>query len=157
MAQLNASCGHTCAIGISDVYIGLPSVPAAYAEARSGWIDALNWQNASVVFICTADSTNTRYNLPYNLLEELYYYLKKGNREQTLAIYDDVVAKNFKSSANHHLRQLFCQQFFFDIQGVVTRLSTKYSILPVLDSLQNISRQLPIREQLAALRNILQE
>lgn len=157
LAHLNADCGHTCAIGISDVYIGLPSIPAAYAEAHSGWIDALNWQNASIVFMGTANSTDTRYNLRYSQLEELYYSLSKGNQEQALAIFDDAVSKNFEPSANQHLRQLFCQQFFFDIQGVVTRLSTKYSILPVLNSLQNISRQLPIREQLAALRSVLQE
>lgn len=156
LAGFNAEYPALCAIGASDVYIGYSSVPQAYLEARAGWTDALNWQNPSVVFTGASDPAAVCYRLSYSQLEDLYHALKSGSAEHALALFDEAVAENFPLDSGLHLRRQFCQQFFADIDGVLTRLAVKHDILLVLDSLQN-TRQLAFRQRLAELRCALLE
>lgn len=145
-----------CAIGISDVYVGPDSVPTAYQEAHTGWIDALTWQNASVVF-AGASNTDGSYNLSYSQLDDIYRLLKAGDASAAVDAFDRIAAEHFKPESGQGLRRLFCQQFFYDILGVLTRVAVRYNIYSVLEPLQTRSLYLPISQQLKLLRDALFE
>ena len=145
-----------CAIGISDVYVGPDSVPTAYHEAHTGWSDALTWQNASVVFAGAAHTDGT-YNLSYSQLDDIYRALKAGDASAAVDAFDRIAADNFSPENGQGVRRLFCQQFFYDILGVLTRVAVRYNIYSVLEPLQTRSLQLPISQQLKLLRDALFE
>jgi len=144
------------AIGISDVYVGPDSVPTAYHEAHTGWMDALTWQNASVVFAGAANVGGS-YHLSYSQLDDIYRSLKAGDAPTAVDVFDRIAAEHFSPENGQGLRRLFCQQFFYDILGILTRVSVQYNIHSVLEPLQTRSLYLPISQQLKLFRDALFE
>lgn len=145
------------AMGVSDIYMGYASVPMSYQEAQSGWADALTWQNPAVVFSSTEAARVKQYRLSYDQLEKMYHALNMGDAQTAVEIFDQAVNENFGSDGGLRLRRLFCQQFYYDLLGVFTRLSVNYDILPVIESLLSGRRQASLAKQLAQLRSALLE
>ena len=154
--SLNASEQQQFAIGISDTYLGISSVSSAYKEAYSGWTDALTWRHSSVVY-SGASPLNNHYSVEYDQLNDMYQALNAGNVEIAVRIFDHLVKRNFQSEKEQRLKQLYCQQFYYDIVGVLARVSTNHDMFDVLQNLFAHGRQVSLEEQIFLLRNALQE
>ena len=153
--KLNSSFEWKFAIGISDTFVGVVSISFAYEEALARWKDALLWQNSSInaSFI---DKEN-RYRVDYDSLNTLYRSLLKGDIELTLQTFDYLAQQNFYNTDGKPCKQLFCQQFYHDIVGVMARMSTQHNVADILNELFAHSQGISLDEQLFLLRNALQE
>ncbi|WP_458462658.1 helix-turn-helix domain-containing protein [Paenibacillus sp.] len=153
--KLNSSFDSAFAIGISDTFVGIASISSAYEEALARWKDALLWQNSSInaSFI---DKEN-RYRVDYDSLNTLYRSLLKGDIDLTMQTFDTLVQQNFYNTDGKPCKQLFCQQFYYDIVGTMARISTQHSVADILNRLFAHSQGISLDEQLFLLRNALQE
>lgn len=154
LEKLNSLSNMRFSIGISDAYIGSNGIAAAYQEAHDRWRDTFLWQHASIN--SSHQNAGNRYNVDYEHLNAIYQALRKGNIDLALQLFDQLVQQNFRLENGYRCKQLFCQQFYFDIVGIIARISTRYDVSMILDDLSVHSKHVSMEEQIFLLRNALQ-
>lgn len=152
--RLNSISPMRFAIGVSDAYLGSTGISAAYQEAQARWLDALLWQHPSV----NASPLNNEnsYSVDYEHLNTIYQALRKGNTDLALQLFDQLVEQNFYPENGYRCKQLFCQQFYYDIVGIITRISTRYDVSMILEDLSSHNKRVSLEEQIYLLKNALQ-
>ena len=144
------------AIGISDVYNGMDSIPYAYQQAGNSWQSALAWQNSAVVFNTALFQAPGSYFVSYTLLESMYQAIISNRRDTALEIFDQLVADNFSDKANRQ-SALYYQQFIDDILGVLIRISTEYDIHAVIESYLSLNKKMGLKKRIEMLRKTIVE
>lgn len=154
LEKLNSFSNMRFSIGISDAYIGSSGIAAAYQEAHARWRDTFLWQHASIN--SSHQNAENRYNVDYEHLSAIYQALRKGNIDLALQLFDQLAQQNFHLENGYRCKQLFCQQFYFDIVGIIARISTRYDVSMILDDLSSHCKHVSMEEQIFLLRNALQ-
>lgn len=144
------------AIGISDVYTGINSIPYAWQQAENSWQSALAWQNSSVVCNTALFQATDSYFVSYNLLESMYQAIISNRKETALKIYDQLVEDNFGEKADR-LSILYYQQFIDDIMGVLIRVSTEFDIHAIIESFLSMNKKTGLKKKIELLRSAIVE
>lgn len=144
------------AIGISDVYNSIDSIPYAYHQAGNSWQSALVWQNSAVVFNTALVQAPRHYLVNYTQLESMYQAIISNRRDTALEIFDKMVAENFSDKDNQQ-RALYHQQFLDDIMGVLIRISTEYDIHAIIESYLSLNQKTGFPKKVDLLRKAIIE
>lgn len=144
------------AIGVSDVYSGINSIPYAYQQAGNSWQSALAWQNSSVVCNTSLFQASDSYFVSYSLLESMYQAIVSNRKDTALKIFDQLVDDNFGGKADR-LSTLYYQQFIDDIMGVLIRISTDYDIHAIIESFLSLNKKTGLKKQIDLLRKAIVE
>lgn len=149
--------GFPIAIGISDEYSDIGSIPVAYKEARASWQSAITWQTPSVICSASLSTYASRYQAGYLQLDSMYQALITGHKEKALEIYDQLVEDNFHRTDNAPIRSLYWQQFTYDVLGVLVRASTRHKIYPIIEAYLSDSTGGSLKRRICLLRDAILE
>ncbi len=135
LEQLNQEGPGSYAIGIGTCRTALFDLHQSFKEAERAFREADIWKHPEVVLYQSLRQNSLAFSLPYQEIEKLYNLLVSGNAGQAAALLDTIAARVARESSQNRQYYHICKQFYYEVLGVLLRVSSQKDLSPILNGL----------------------
>ncbi|MBQ3080497.1 MAG: helix-turn-helix domain-containing protein [Clostridia bacterium] len=140
------------AVGVSESAKGLDYIHTAFNDAYNELRELRAWNLSGVRFTEKRNGYEV-YGISMEDIDHLNRLIMAGSEEDACAYYDAIAKKEFGEELTLYREREVCRQFFYDIRGILMRLSGQYDLSAIRATLSEYPDALPFTHVLSLLRN----